>query len=206
MRSLNTITFYFSLVALGLSVVAFSMPAVTTLTSEVKKEKGYLFALQRELADNSREADRVVREYKEKGAINVLPTYRTNAYDAIIEAGLLNKFALSTPGELVNLYSHIAQWPVLLDAVNSEINPTERGRMIALHSSNVSNYYSDISKGFDFDASTERELFIYRFVSVAGITIIIIALVGSAIDTYHPFSKIDGLLKFIQRTIRPKKS
>ncbi len=184
------ITAIVGLVSLGIAIIAFSQPVVTSLETEMRHIDSFHHALELEVIGNSAMLAEVDQEYKKDAKISVVPTLSSTAYEAILNAGALDNYNDDTRSDLVNLYMQINR----LEHIYSS---SQDAHSIALSARITLTYIDDYRRDFGKSNILELENNHYKLWLAIGSAF---AIIGASWLMFEYFSpQIISILRFFSK-------
>lgn len=165
-----------SIITIGLAIIAFSVPTMTSLNSEWKKEESYRQAVNEEMKHNKTVASNLINQWAKERKILLPPPYSTGSYEALVDAGALNTYNEKSSSKLITLYSILSLWQEIYNT--SKADETHASDVLLdIHAKNVQfnilNYETDIN----YNDSTRQEIDLYRLITIFGAAILIIGII-----------------------------
>jgi hypothetical protein len=184
------VTAIITLITLGVAIMAFSLPVLTSLKAEIQRRDSFHHALILEITQNDYEANQVAEEYKKDKKIASIPSFSSTAYEAILNAGMLDNYGDSTQSNLVMMYMQITK---LQATYSSSVDAQE----IAIVAKTTSTWMHDYSNSFEKKNTLELEKSYYDFWLTVGFILLIVGIGWLWLAVANP--KRHNLVAFLTR-------
>jgi hypothetical protein len=163
------VTAIITLITLGIAIVAFSLPTLTSLKTEIRHRDSFHHALILEITQNDYQANQMAKEYSKDKKISSVPSFSSTAYEAILNAGMLDNYGDSTQSSLVMMYMQIAK---LQATYSSSVDAQE----IAVIAKTTSTWVRDYNNSFEKKNTLELEKSYYDFWLAVGFILVTIGI------------------------------